>query len=87
MDTDVTVMGVWYSEDGPHIDLLKTASPVYLTNLTFYPLTSNRSGEYTFAVTVQPSDDYLFIVEISDNASFILMVRGRFELNMIRTYN
>ena len=76
VDTDVTVMGVWYSEDGPHVDLLETASPVYHTNLTFYPLTSSSSGEYTFAVTVQPSGDYLFIVEITNDTSFILEVRG-----------
>ena len=81
IDSGLTIVGVWSSGDGPH-HVQEIASPPYLTNLTFYPLTANSSGEYTLAVTVQPSEDTPFIMGTSANIGYNLLVKRKFDLNL-----
>ena len=73
MDTDITASGVWSSGDGPQ----ETTIPPYPTNLTFHPLTSNTSGEYTLTVTVRPLDNSPFIVWSNGSATYNLVVQRK----------
>ena len=75
VDTDVTVLGVWSSGAAPQ----ETTSPpyAYRTNLTFQPLTSDSSREYTLNVTVRPSDNSPFIVGNSDSTTYNLVVQRK----------
>ena len=73
VDTDVTVSGVWSSGDG----LQESTSPPYLTNLTFQPLATNSSKEYTLTASVQPSDNSSFIVGNSGSYSYSLSVQRK----------
>ena len=77
VDTNVIVSGMWSSDDTSQ----ETTSPPYLTNLTFQPLATNSSGEYTITASVRPSDNSQFIVENGNSASYTLTVRR--ELNKI----
>ena len=70
------VSGMWSGADDTSQE---TTSPPYLTNLTFQPLATNSSGEYTITVSVRPSDNSQFIVENSNSTSYTLTVRR--ELN------
>ena len=72
VDTNVMVSEMWSGVDDASQE---TTSPPYLTNLTFQPLASNSSGEYTITVSVRPSDNSQFIVENSNSASYTLTVR------------
>ena len=73
VDTDVTVSGIWSSGDGPQ----QSTSPPYLTNLTFQPLATNSTGEYTLTASVQPSDNSSFIVGNSGSYSYSLSVQRK----------
>ena len=80
MDKNVIVSGTWSSDDASQ----ETTSPPYLTNLTFQPLATNSSGEYTITVSVRPSDNSQFIVENSNSASYTLTVRRELSKFMSR---
>ena len=67
VDTDVISSGVWSRVGSPQ----ETMSPL---NLTFQPLATNSSGDYTLTVTVQPSDDSMFIVRNNGSKSYSLTV-------------
>ena len=71
-DTNVIVSGTWSSDNGPQEAVL---SPPYLTNLTFQPLATNSSGEYTITASIRPSDNSLFVVGNNNSASYTLTVR------------
>ena len=79
VDTDVTVSGIWTSGDGPQ----ESTSPPYLTNLTFQPLATNSSGEYTLTASVQPSDNSSFIVGNSGSYSYSLSVQRKLRVLLI----
>ena len=71
-DTNVIVSGTWSSDIGLQEAVL---SPPYLINLTFQPLATNSSGEYTITASVQPSDNSPFVVGNNNSASYTLTVR------------
>ena len=74
VDTDVTASGMWSGVGGSQ----ETISPPYPTSLTFQPLATNSSGEYTLTVSVRPSDDSPYIVGNSGSTSYNLVVRRKF---------
>ena len=83
VDTGVTVSGVWSNGGGPQ----ETTSPPYTTNLTFQPLATDNSGEYTLTVTARPSDGSLFIVTNDGNFSYSLTVTRKPYIIEINFYN
>ena len=79
VNTDITVMWVW-SLRGEMLETQTTASPSpHQITLTFKPLASNSSGEYTLTVTVRPSDNSPFIVGNSGGSVYNLVVQRKFE--------
>ena len=82
VDTDITASGVWSTGDGPQ----ETTSPPYPTNITFQPLASNSSGEYTLTVTVRPSDNSQFIVGNSASTTYNLVVQRKLSMMDIFMY-
>lgn len=78
VDTVVTAMGVW----SPGDDSQESTLSPYPTDLTFEPLATNSSGEYTLTVTVSPSDNSQFILSSNGNTSYNLVVER--ELTNVR---
>ena len=75
VDSDVTVLGVWSSNSNPQETSLQEATEsMYQTDLTFQPLTTNSTGEYTLIVTVRASDDSEFILGSIRSVTYNLMV-------------
>lgn len=73
VDTDVLVTGTWSHRSR----LLETTSPPYPSNLTFQPLATNSSGEYSLFVQVRAADGSMFIVESIVNATYDLIVQRK----------
>ena len=71
-DTNVIVSGTWSSDVGLQEAVL---SPPYLINLTFQPLATNSSGEYTITAYVRPLDNSPFVIGNNNSASYTLIVR------------
>ena len=70
VDTTIATSGIWSSSGG----LPETTSQNNY-NLTFQPIATNNSGEYTLTVTIRPSDGSVFIVGNSGSASYNVVVR------------
>ena len=79
VDTDILVSGVWSSSDGSQ----ETKAPPYPTNLTFQPLTSDSSGEYTLTVSVRPLDNSPFIVGNNGSTTYNLEVQCKLGVHII----
>ena len=73
VDVDIATSAVW--SDGRTV---QETFPPYLTNLTFRPLATNSSGQYTLSVTVQPLESSEFIVGNNASNSYNLTVRRKF---------
>ena len=75
IDTDVTVLGVWSSiSNSQETSLQESTESPYPTDLTFQPLATNSTGEYTLTVTVRASDDSEFILGNSGSTTYNLVV-------------
>ena len=79
VDTNVTVSLIWNTVNDQRNTTI--TSPPYVANLTFQPLATNSSGEYTFTAFIQPLNDSQFVVGNSGNTIFKLTVRGTLFLN------
>ena len=73
VDTDVTASGMWSSDDEPQ----ETTAPPYPTNLSFQPLATNSSGEYTLTISVRPLDNSPYILGINGSTTYNVMVQRK----------
>ena len=76
VDTNVTTVAEWSNGDISQEGM----SALFVTKLTFQPLTTNSSGKHTLIVTVKPSDDSDFIVMNTASISYDLVVKREFLL-------
>ena len=70
IDTDVTVFVAWSPGSYSQVPV----TPPYLTNLIFQPLATNSSRNLTLTVTIQPTDNSVFIMPTNTSITYNLVV-------------
>ena len=98
MNIPVKVSNEW-TRDGSEItettiteDLVKINNLNYIASLEFFPLNAlTDDGEYKCSVSVIPSvmdeDDYMYITNVTNNASTAMDILGQFIVGLFEPYS